>query len=74
MQAAAERLAGSPSIFEAAAPDAELPGNLAAPRPAAACINAVSALQTDHQRLRKTVDDSLWNFPPHQHPGGAPLP
>ena len=30
-------------------------------------------MQTDQRRLRKTVDDSLWNFPPHQHPGGDPV-
>lgn len=70
LQAAAERLAGSPGIFEAALSEAELPGNLAAARPAAACINAVSAMQTDGWRLWKTVNDSLWKFPPHQDPGG----
>lgn len=73
LRAAAERLAGSPEMFDAAPAGAGLPGNLAAPRPAAACMNAVTALavEKDGRRLRKTVDDSLWNFPPHQDPGCA---
>jgi len=70
LRAAAERLAGSPGLFDAAAPDSGLPGNLAAPRPAAACVNAVTALGGG-RRLRKAVDDSLWSFPPHQEPGCA---
>lgn len=69
LRAAAERLAGSPGTFDAAPPGTGLPGNLAAQRPAAACFNLVTALAANGRRLRKTVDDSLWNFPPHQDPG-----
>lgn len=69
LAAAAEQLAGAPRVF-AALNGSDLPGNLAVARPPAAAVNAVTVLGAGPS-LRKAVDDSLWNFPPHQDPACA---
>mmetsp|Transcript_3687 Transcript_3687/g.10675 ORF Transcript_3687/g.10675 Transcript_3687/m.10675 type:complete len:900 (+) Transcript_3687:3737-6436(+) len=66
LAAAAEQLAGGPRVF-AALNGSDLPGNLAVARPPAAAVNAATVLGAGPS-LRKAVDDSLWNFPPHQDP------
>lgn len=64
---AAVQLSGDQPIFGAADPRADLPATLAIGRPFSAALNGVSTLERGAP-LRRLVDDSLWNFPPHRYP------